>query len=56
MGEKFFLQLRGLLLIHCRNAGKGIGQLHGLVFEYAQLRKLCKLLSSMKDFIRKLFA
>lgn len=27
-----------------------------IVFEYAQLRKLCKLLSSMKDFIRKLFA
>ena len=27
-----------------------------IVFEYAQLRKLCKLLRSMKDFIRKLFA
>ena len=36
MGEKLFLQLRGLLLIHRRNAGEGIGQLHGLVFVYAQ--------------------
>ena len=27
-----------------------------IIFQYTQLRKLCKLLRSMKDFIRKLFA
>lgn len=27
-----------------------------IIFQYAQLRKICKLLRSMKDFIRKLFA
>ena len=26
-----------------------------IIFQYAQLRKICKLLRSMKDFIRKLF-